>query len=809
MTEKDFLDFIEKLRGPGLVVKSDADGGLRPIWFSEEFCSLLKTTQEEMRELTKPFCFSIVHPEDISAAEKISRWTGKSEHTVYRMNDAEGSALWFDVVTTPYEFDGARYVYLRYTDVTSEKVGNMFRETMLTELYDYIILVTGGQYQMLYGKKAQVQKFKSYLGEKGRYEDFLSIIESCLLSEDEEEKKLLIGQLELGTVRKELSRKGGYSVLVKESLGGDIRYRRFDWFVMDAEKAEYIIAEADVTDYQLEQLWQNAAVNRAVELEKQTIERQLEHHKKERRHLETILAFSQEYESVYDIDFVTDTVSGIKIAPFTAQPVFSAMENGGYAEFCAAVIDCHIVPEHRAGVARFLRLSHVKEWLAKQPYMSVQFDSNVRTHAEIKIVRADDGKGRPKRVLMGFADRTAEEKEKLIVRRRLERALEKARQASHAKTEFLSNMSHDIRTPMNAIVGFTNMALKHSNDKERVMDALHKISRSSDQLLTLINNVLDMSRIESGRTELNEEYNSIQSLADNLRSMFANAAARKSIRFHVDTEKVQHDAVLCDKLRMNQILINVLSNALKFTNEGGSVSLTIHEQDLKKEQAKLYTFTVRDTGVGMSAKFLKNIFEPFEREYTSTVSKVQGTGLGMAIVKKLVELMHGKISVKSKQGCGTTVTIQLPLMLTNPPVNESDSTETAGNVSFVGKHVLLAEDIEVNREIVKLLLAERKLEVDEAENGQLAFEMFKAKPAAYDIILMDIQMPVMNGLEAAKKIRALGTEAAKKIPIIALTANAFAEDKANAIVAGMNEHLTKPIDVKQLYAVLKKYLVKK
>ena len=385
-----------------------------------------------------------------------------------------------------------------------------------------------------------------------------------------------------------------------------------------------------------------------------------------------------------------------------------------------------------------------------------------------------------------------------------------AEENSKAKTVFLSNMSHDIRTPMNAIIGYTNLARRDNVSVEEMKNFLTKIDTSSQHLLSLINDVLEMSRIESGRMELDESENNLVQIVEEIGDMFVTQMETKKINFVVDTSAVKNKFVICDKNRLNRILLNLASNAYKFTPEGGTISIKV-SQTSADENFGEYELRVKDSGIGMSAEFAKEIFEPFTRERTSTVSGIQGTGLGMAITKNFTDLMGGKIFVETEKGKGTEFILQLKFKLVDKVEveDEKNSAEDA-EIDFSKIKILLVEDVEVNREIALMILEEFGFQVDYAVDGKDAVEKFSAsKPGDYDVILMDIQMPIMNGYEATKKIRALENKKLAEIPIIAMTANAFSEDVENAKAAGMNAHIAKPLDVPKMVQTLTEVLSKK
>ncbi len=386
----------------------------------------------------------------------------------------------------------------------------------------------------------------------------------------------------------------------------------------------------------------------------------------------------------------------------------------------------------------------------------------------------------------------------------------KAHERSRAKTVFLSNMSHDIRTPMNAIIGYINIAEKEAKTKEELFDYLAKIKGSSHHLLALINDVLEMSRIESGKMELELVPVNLKRTIADVYTLFETQMAEKHIDFIVDVDKIENCGVYCDRNRLNRVLLNLVSNAYKFTPEHGKVSVVAKELTSAEQGIGRYQISVKDSGIGMSKEFADKVFEAFEREKNSTVSGIQGTGLGMSITKSIVDLMGGTIDVITEQGKGTEFIINLSLGLVNEEDRqlcqgeEESEDEKLREVDLSTKKALLVEDMPVNRQIALMQLKSLGLTIDTAENGQVAVDMLKgAEPGTYDVILMDIQMPVLDGYGAARAIRELGREDLNNIPIIAMTANAFSEDVQKAHEAGMNAHVAKPIDMVVLEKTLR------
>ncbi len=412
-------------------------------------------------------------------------------------------------------------------------------------------------------------------------------------------------------------------------------------------------------------------------------------------------------------------------------------------------------------------------------------------------------------IILGLRNVDQETRENVEQRQMLEEALRQANRANAAKTTFLSNMSHDIRTPMNAILGFTTLATNHIEERERVEDCLGKIKNSSKHLLNIINDILDMSSIESGKVTLEEQPCNLVQMLENLQAMLHNQVQTHHLTLNLDTSAIRHAEVVCDHAKLNQILINLTDNAIKFTRENGTIGVSAEEIDDEHSHLAYFRFTVSDTGIGMNEAFLEHIFDPFERERTSTVSGIQGTGLGMAITKSLVEMMHGTIEVASVQGEGTAFTVTIPLRLNME--GESDdalspraaATSAADGTGERHGHILLVEDNLLNREIAITLLEDVGFTVEVAVNGQIAVDTLAAsEPGHFDLVLMDIQMPVMNGYEATRAIRKLDNPDIADIPILAMSADAFEEDRQKALRAGMNGHLAKPVEIDDLCAAL-------
>ena len=392
----------------------------------------------------------------------------------------------------------------------------------------------------------------------------------------------------------------------------------------------------------------------------------------------------------------------------------------------------------------------------------------------------------------------------------LEKSAEQAKNANEAKTRFLFNMSHDIRTPMNAIVGFSELLEKNLQNEKKAKEYLEKIQSSSNLLLRIINQVLEMARIESGTAVLQLKAEDMDALFHRVNTVFEEDIRKKNLQYHTVLD-VRHHYAVCDQTKLQEIMLNIISNAIKYTPEGHSIHVEIHEAVSENPSKIRCIFSCEDTGIGISEEYLPHIYEEFSREHTSTENKVPGTGLGLSIIKSMIELMGGSIQVESRQGIGTKFTVDLSFdMASKEEVYGSrNAIKTSAIHTIKGKRILIAEDNELNAEIAKTVLEDVGALVTRVEDGQQAVELFKEKPAGtFDAILMDLMMPIMDGYTATREIRSLERSDSKTIPIIAMTANAFQEDAEKCIAVGMNAHLAKPLNIEKMMTTIC-HLVKK
>ena len=403
---------------------------------------------------------------------------------------------------------------------------------------------------------------------------------------------------------------------------------------------------------------------------------------------------------------------------------------------------------------------------------------------------------------IGYKRKREDEIEQTLL---LREAAEKAETANRAKSSFLLNMSHDIRSPMNAIIGFTDIALNQTNVSE-IHDSLQKVKISSEHLLFLLNNVLDLSRIENGKVSFSPEPENLPVLIDNVIAIVDGLLLNRDLTFEIHRNIPKELYVLTDATKIREILTNLLSNSVKFTKDGGTITFEISIKPGIDERHIVSSYAVKDNGIGMSEEYLPHIYEEFSREHSTTENKVPGTGLGLPIIKSMIELMGGSIQVESRQGIGTKFTIDLSfdIALKEEVYGSEDTIESSAIHTIKGKRILLVEDNELNAEIAKTVLEDVGALITRAENGQQALELFKEKPAGtFDVILMDLMMPVMDGYTATRKIRELERSDAKTVPIIAMTANAFQEDAEKCIAVGMNAHLAKPLDIEKMKKTIK------
>ena len=525
-----------------------------------------------------------------------------------------------------------------------------------------------------------------------------------------------------------------------------------------------------------------------------------------------ITAMAADYRSIYYADLDKDTC----ICYRANSKMHDRMWEGRtfpfrhgfteYAEHCVA-------EEDREAFLRFIEPENIRAALLKEPMISLRYLSVIEGTEKYEMLRIAGVRTIEERddntvhaIGAGFSNVDRQTREELEQNHALAEALARAEEANAAKTAFLSSMSHEIRTPMNAIIGLDNIALHDPNISQTTRDELEKIGSSARHLLALINDILDMSRIESGRMVLKDEEFSFREMVEQINIIINGQCEDKRLTYESRTIGSADDYFIGDALRLRQIIINILGNAVKFTDPPGTVTFTVEQTD-HTEDRRMLRFTMKDTGVGMDEEFLPKLFEPFSQEDSTTTNRYGGSGLGMAITKNMIDLMGGKIAVESEKGRGTTFTVEIPLKRAHHVKESAAPAPSEPSVSVSGRHVLIAEDQEMNAEILAELLEMEGVTSEWAENGKLAVGLFEhSETGHFDAILMDMRMPVMDGVSATREIRRLERPDAASIPIIALTANAFEEDVKQCLEAGMNAHMSKPVDIDRLTEMLGRML---
>lgn len=516
-------------------------------------------------------------------------------------------------------------------------------------------------------------------------------------------------------------------------------------------------------------------------------------------------ALSKDYLNIFLVDGDTDTAKILKLDGYVTTGLVNDPDViYPYKATCEQYISERVHPDDQEMMHDAMKLERVLQELeGKKEYVSAYKTLvNGEVHYyQFKYMRLEN----TKHIIAGFQNIDSLITKERKVQEKLELALKAEEQSNQAKRIFMNSMSHDIRTPLNAIVGYTNLASTHIEDKNAVKKYLSRITTAGSHLIALVNDVLEMNQIESGNIQMDDLPVCVPEVIEELKTIMQASISEKNLKFIVDAEEIVHKKILADKLRMNQVLLNILGNSVKFTKPGGSIYFKIKEMGNAPEGYARYCFDIKDTGIGMSQEFSKHIFETFTREQTVTVSGIQGSGLGMAIAKNIVDLMGGTIQVKSEIDKGTETTVFLQFKLCDSV--EQDKEDNDSIPDFGDKKILLVEDNELNREIAVEILQEVGFSVETAEDGTIAVEkMCHADAGKYDLILMDIQMPQMDGYEATSRIRKLLETEKANIPIIAMTANAFAEDRQKAFEAGMDGYIAKPIDISKMMETLKGFL---
>lgn len=517
-------------------------------------------------------------------------------------------------------------------------------------------------------------------------------------------------------------------------------------------------------------------------------------------------ALSRDYLNIFLIDADSGMAKILKLDGYVTTGLEKDQDRlYPYEKTCWQYIEERVHPDDQKMMREALKLEKVVHELSeKSEYVSayktlVDGESH---YYQFKYMRLENSP----QIVAGFQNIDALIMKERKMQETLEAALKAEEKSNRAKSMFLNSMSHDIRTPLNAIIGCTTLAEAHLKDQVAMEKYLSRIKAAGNHLLSLVNDILDMNHIENGNIEMESLPVHLPDLIEKLEMILQVGITEKDLHLTIETEHLSHPDVLTDRLRLNQVLLNILTNSVKYTKNGGHILFRMEEMEGAPEGYGTYRFTIQDDGIGMSPEFVEHIFETFSREQTVTVSGIQGSGLGMSIAKHIVDMFGGEIHVASEKGKGTETVVSLQMQVCSSPVKTEDKKKEAAD--FAGKKILLVEDNELNREIATEILQEYGFIIDTAEDGTVAVKkVLQAEPKQYDLILMDIQMPLMDGYEATRQIRKFAKPEVANIPVIAMTANAFEEDREKAFRAGMNGYIAKPIDIPAMMETLKKFLI--
>ena len=793
--EQYFQTVVKYLPGGMAVVHHKVGGELKPEYLSDGFSEMMGMSKEDAWKMYEENALSGVHPDDREyVRENLDRCIREKKEKYelqYRLKKGNGDYMWvntkFSVIKCE---DGDARVYADYHDITAEKkMQEQLRQQYREQIHQHYMMA--GPDALILGH-CNITRNKIYEivdhTDSGLLETFGDVREDfftgigTLIADEKERKEFYSKYLN------EPSQKA-YDSGIKEvvmpcfiNLPGQKagKYVQFKVILVETPDTGDVTGILTVTD-----------------ITEKTIREKI-----------FMQLSTTNYDLVANVNLFSDTYEIVSGGDENISE-----ENGINSRRIRRVIEETVIDSEREKrhVAEMLEPKTMLERLKKEKsysfiYTIYNADGEIRTK-NMTVSAIDLRLGRVCYIRTDVTDVVTSERK---AKEEVERALTEAKKANRVKSDFLSSMSHDIRAPMNAIVGMTTLALANMDNRDKVEDYLHKIAVSSQHLLSLINDILDMSQIEQSKIHLNCQTIQIEELVNHISSIMTAQAENVGLRFRIETGTFEHSHFLGDALRIKQILINLLSNAFKFTMEGGDVLFRTEEIASEKKNHVRYCFTVRDSGIGMSEEFMKRLFEPFIR--SEKVSKVEGSGLGLSITKGLVDLMGGEIRVNSERMKGTEFQVELEFEIVEQEEDKAsgEAAESVEEESLSGCHFLLVEDNEINSEILGELLQMRGATFTVMTDGLQAVNEFKrAEPGTYDAIFMDIQMPVMNGYEATREIRKLDRPDAKSVIILAMTANAFAEDVQASLEAGMNGHIAKPVDMKLLYKTISTMLKKK
>ncbi len=581
----------------------------------------------------------------------------------------------------------------------------------------------------------------------------------------------------------------------------------------------FYVFMGDATEKRKRQIEEKNALLREKAKKEELLQKQIEQydkelkviHKEHLRRLEVIEGLSANYESILYADLDTNEILPYRMSHRIEYQFKDKNRTMEFVGFFSDYIHTWVYSEDQERIAKATEPAYICKKLADNKTYYVNYrvhKNNDLQYLQLRIVDAGNQE-HISQIVLGCRRVDDEIRYEMEQKKVFEDALNRAKLANVAKNTFLANMSHDMRTPMNAIIGYAALAKSHMDDKKKVEEYLGKIESSSEQLLHLINNILEISRIESGKCQMEEDEFNLNEVIQEVYHALSAQAESKQIEFSIDVSQLKHYNVYGDEKKLVQILLCLVSNAVKYTKAGGHIRMVAKEEGGEDENYAFYEFSVEDTGIGIEEMYLQRIFEPFERVENTTLSGVHGTGLGLTIAKSLIEIMRGEIEVRSVPDKGSRFTVTINFRLVDEQSVSAEATVDMVLKLLNKRKILLVDDNEINLEIASELLQNVGIAVDKAENGSVAIaRVISAEPDSYGLILMDIQMPVMNGYQAARAIRAIDNPKQSHIPIIALSANAFEEDKRMSWESGMNAHMAKPFNLPELLDLIAKVLMK-
>ncbi len=791
---------------PGGYHRCAAEEGYPFLYISDRFCEMFGWTREEIKTKFDNKFINMLHPEDTDTTEQYVEMLKQSSNenvidAIYRMKGKNGY-IWVSDSTSRVTVGNETFYQGTLTDITSfvvkcRKQDESHKEQLaiinaLSQSFRNVFVANLSEGTARAIRLDDNYNVRAIRDVNGQTFQFDAVVDRWVRETvHPDDKKRIKETLNVKNIRQIFASQDKCVGTYRNIEDGVEHHYQYDF--RRVGDTDNVVAGFQLIDKIVEEQKENQKREKVLEEERL---------KGEKEHAEVINSLSTIYSTIFQADIITHEYEILTSVPLMGMVVAS---KGTFDDVEDTIIETFMESEFREPLREFLDLNTLADRLEKVNTVTTDYKAPTGQWMQARfIVKRRDKNGRAVETLYVVRDITEESTRDLKQKEFLTQTLEAAQQANKAKTTFLNNMSHDIRTPMNAIIGFTTLAQMHLDDPAQVKDCLRKISTSSNHLLSLINSILDMSRIESGRVKLDEKAVHIPDLLHDLRTMIQSLVNSKNLNLFVDAQDVVHEDVLTDKLRLNQVLLNIVGNAIKFTQSGGDIMIRLMEKPCSLKHYATYEFSVKDNGIGMTKEFIGHIFDAFSREYSSTVSGIQGTGLGMTITKNIVDMMGGDIQVESEEGKGSLFRVTLNFRLVDEPVKEEEKTKC---YDYSGKRVLLVEDNELNREIAATILEETGMTVDSVEDGDIAVATIDKEPAdKYDLILMDIQMPRMDGYTATREIRTLADNKKANIPIVAVTANVFEEDRKKVIESGMNGHIIKPISIEEIARVLDQIL---